>query len=57
MKSTVIYTNVDQAIFNENDQKFHVKVADSLMEACKPLEVGFEFVTDMDGKELFRKRK
>jgi hypothetical protein len=57
LKSTEIYINMDQAIFNENDQEFHVRVADSLVEACKLLEVGFEFVTDMDGKELFRKRK
>jgi len=28
-----------------------------LEEARKPLEVGFEYVTDMDGKKLFRKRK
>lgn len=28
-----------------------------LDEACKLLEVGFEYVTDMQGKKLFRKRK
>jgi hypothetical protein len=36
---------------------FHVKVAQSLDEACKLLEVGFEYVTDMNGTKLFRKRK
>ncbi len=35
----------------------YVKVAQSLDEACKLLEVGFEYVTDMNGAKLFRKRK
>jgi len=37
--------------------EFHVKVAETLEEAFKLMEVGFEYVTDMDGKKLFRKRK
>ena len=36
---------------------FHVKVAETLEDACKLLETGFEYVTDMEGKKLFRKRK
>jgi hypothetical protein len=44
-------------MFNDANDEFHVKVAESLQEACKLLEVGFEYVTDMDGKKLFRKRK
>lgn len=55
--STEIYINVEQAIFNEDDQQFHVKVASSVAEATKLLEVGFEYVMDMDGKKLLRKRK
>jgi len=57
IESTMIYINIEQAIFNETDEEFHVKVAGTLDEACKLLEVGFEYVTDMDGKKLFRKRK
>jgi hypothetical protein len=34
-----------------------VKVASTMDAACKLLENGFEFVTDMDGAKLFRKRK
>jgi len=48
---------MEQAIFKESDDKFYVKVAETLDEATKLLEVGYEFVTDMDGKKLFRKRK
>lgn len=53
----MLYINLEQAIFDEADDEFHVKVADTLDEACKLMEIGFEYVTDMDGKKLFRKRK
>jgi hypothetical protein len=52
-----IYINIERAIFNESNYEFHVKVASTLEEARKLLEVGFEYVTDMEGKKLFRKRK
>jgi integrase len=55
--STDIYINIEQAVFNEPNDEFHVKVASTLDETRKLLEVGFEYVTDMDGKKLFRKRK
>jgi hypothetical protein len=48
---------MEQTIFKETEDKFHVKIADTLDEATKLLEVGYEFVTDMEGKKLFRKRK
>ena len=51
-----IYVNLEQAIFEVNDD-YEVKIAETLDDACKLLEVGFEYVTDMDGKKLFRKRK
>jgi integrase len=57
LMSTEIYINMDRVLFSESDQDFHVKVAGNLEEACKLLEVGFEYVTDIDGKKLFRKRK
>jgi len=41
----------------ENADDFHVKVADTVEEACKLIETGFEYATDMNGKKLFRKRK
>jgi len=40
----------------QNDE-FHVKVARTLDEACELVEAGFEYVTDMDGGKIFRKRK
>jgi hypothetical protein len=41
---------------NENAE-FLVKVATTLEEACELLKQGFDFVTDMDGSKLFRKRQ
>jgi hypothetical protein len=33
-----------------NKDDFHVKVAETLEDACKLLETGFEYITDMEGK-------
>jgi integrase len=57
LRSTEIYINLEQAVFTEQNDEFHVKAVSSLEEACKLLEVGFEYVTDFDGYKLFRKRK
>lgn len=57
IQNTLRYINMEQAIFKDSVDQFHVKVADSLDDACRLLEVGYEYVTDMDGKKLFRKRK
>jgi integrase len=58
IKSTMTYINVEAALYhNNNYNDFHGKIAETLNEASKLLEAGFEFVTDMDGKKLFRKRK
>lgn len=47
--NTQIYVDLEQAIFEVNDD-FDVKVAKTLEEACKLLKVGFEYVTNMEGK-------
>ena len=53
IEATLIYT---QLVNFENDD-FHVKVAKTLEEACGLVEAGFEYVTDMEDKKIFRKRK
>ncbi len=53
IEATLIYT---QLVDFESDD-FHVKVAETLKEACDLVEAGFEFVTDMEDKKIFRKRK
>ena len=53
IENTMIYT---QLISFESDQ-FHVRTAKTLKEACKLVEAGFEYVTDIDNYKIFRKRK
>jgi hypothetical protein len=53
------YVVIEKAVFNQvnADDNFIVKTASTLEEASKLLEVGFEYITDMEGKKLFKKRK
>ena len=53
IENTLLYT---QLITFETD-KFHVKVATTLEEACKLAEVGFEYFTTIENAQIFRKRK
>ncbi|MGQ9550943.1 MAG: hypothetical protein ACUVUE_00815 [Candidatus Bathycorpusculaceae bacterium] len=39
------------------DDGFHAAVAETLEEACKLIEVSFEFVCRMDNPKRFRKKK
>lgn len=40
-----------------NDDEWTVKTATTIKEATELLEAGFEYITEMDGFKLFRKRK
>ncbi|MDH5389828.1 MAG: site-specific integrase, partial [Candidatus Bathyarchaeota archaeon] len=53
LKNTMRYV---QLIDFEEDE-FTSAVARNLQEACQLIEVGFEYVTEIDGAKLFRKRK
>jgi len=53
LKSTLVYTH----LVNFESDEFHVRVAENIQEACKLIEAGFEYVTEMDGNKIFRKRK
>jgi len=57
IKSTMIYINLESALFQAKSDEFTVRVARTLDEACQLLEVGFDYVTDMEGAKLFRRRK
>ena len=57
LRNTLIYINLEKALFQNADDEFHVKVAHNLDEACKLLEVGFEYIAEIDGARVFRKRK
>jgi len=55
--NTQMYVNLEQAFFGVTSEDYTVKVAFNVEEACKLLEVGFEYVAEFEGKKLFRKRK
>lgn len=57
IQSTMIYINLEAAVFDETNDEFHVKVAETLDQACKLIEVGFDYVCDMNNAKIFRKRK
>ncbi len=54
INNTLIYTHLVN--FNENEE-FYSATAKAVDEAAKLIEQGFDFVCDLDGVKLFRKRK
>lgn len=55
--NTQIYLNMERMVFNATSDEYVVKVAATLDDAYKLLEAGFEYITDIGGQKLFRKRK
>jgi hypothetical protein len=53
IKNTLIYTQ----LLNEKDDEYISKIAKNVKEACELVESGFEFVCDIEGIKVFRKRK
>ena len=57
IQSTMIYINLEQALYlTENDQ-FTCKIAHNETEAIQLIETGFDYITDIGQNKLFRKRK
>lgn len=54
IRNTPVYTKLIE--FGAENQ-YHVKVAKTLDEACELAEAGFEYFTEIDGAQVFRKRK
>jgi len=57
IENTMIYINLDRTYFGDRADDFTVKVASTVEEAVKLIEVGFEYVTEMNGVKIFRQRK
>ncbi len=53
LENTLIYTH----LINFEEDEFHARTAKTIEEACKLVESGFEYVTEMEGVKLFRKPK
>jgi integrase len=54
LETTMFYTQL--ITFNENEE-YTCKAATNIEEATELIESGFQYVTEMDGIRLFRKRK
>lgn len=57
IQNTLIYIHLEAAIFKLGNDEFTVRTARTVEEAKQLLEVGFEYVTEVEGVKLFRKRK
>jgi len=59
IQNTLIYINLEAAIFRTIDDEFTVRVTNNAEDACHLIEVGFEQVTGeyTGGGKIFRKRK
>jgi len=59
IQNTLIYINLENAVFQSVEDQFTVRVASNIKEACSLIESGFEYVTGeySDGGKIFRKRK
>jgi hypothetical protein len=58
IRSTETYIHNKEMMYNgEENDKFTVKVADTMDKAVKLMEVGFEFHAEIEGHKLFRKKK
>jgi len=53
IENTMVYT----PLVDFRNEEYSAKVAKTLKEATELIEAGFDYVTDIDGAKLFRKRK
>lgn len=54
IKNTLRYT---QLIEFGAEEEYHVKAAKTLEEACELAKAGFDYFTEIEGTQVFRKRK
>jgi hypothetical protein len=57
IQSTEAYIHLEEMLYQDRNDQFTVKVANTMDEAVKLMEVGFEFHAEIEGNKLFRKRK
>ncbi len=53
LENTLVYTH----LIDFKNEEYIVRVAKTVKEACRLVEAGFDYVTEMNGVKLFRKRK
>jgi len=53
IETTLIYTQ----LLNLNDDEWTCRTANNIKDATQLIENGFDYITQIDGLKLFRKRK
>jgi len=57
IENTMIYINIEHALFLAENDQFTCKIAKDPNEASQLIEAGFEYVQTIDGLHLYKKRK
>ena len=57
IKNTLLYIQLEEALFKDTSDVFTCKVAKTVEQAKDLIECGFEYVTEINEAKLFRKRK
>jgi integrase len=57
IESTMIYINLENAIFINESDEWTCKVSQNVKQDTQLIENGFEYVTERDGLKIYRKRK
>jgi integrase len=57
INNTLRYIQLEEAIFKDVDDNFICKTAETVEEAKQLVEVGFNYICEINGIQLFRKRK
>ncbi len=57
IKNTLKYIQLEEAIYSPNNDEFICKAASNMKEAQTLIEIGFEYVCEIDNVKLFKKRK
>ena len=57
IKNTLIYIQLEEAIFKEEDDEFICKAARAVEETKILIKARFSYVCEFDGVKMFRKRK
>jgi len=55
--STMVYIHIEASLYHTGNDDYQCKIAKTIEEATNLIENGFEYITEIDGMRLFRKRK